>query len=253
MTVVAGLSILLVAVSASAADKEMEQRYQRGAQVYEKHCVGCHGVGGDGKGFERVLESIRPPDFTAGEARYKSTTAGAPPTVADLSATVAVGVPRTSMPHHNYLDEPTRQAVVTYVSSFFPAWVGAEAAAAPVQLPPQPRYLGSTASIDRGSQVYDLLGCAVCHGPDGGGAGVEASRLPADDRGLRQRPADLRQAIFKAGGKPEDVFTTLLIGLNGTAMTPYAQDLLHPDSDGLREGDGWHLAKYVLSLGQMRQ
>ena len=45
---------------ANTAGKELKQ----GQHLYAQHCAGCHGVGGDGEGFERVLERIKPRDLT---------------------------------------------------------------------------------------------------------------------------------------------------------------------------------------------
>ncbi|MDA0335776.1 MAG: c-type cytochrome [bacterium] len=248
----ASFSMLLISVAGSAARQDVEHQQQRGAQIYLQDCAGCHGSRGDGHGPERIINSIRPPDFTTGEIRYKTTAAGVPPTPDDLMKTVAYGVLRTSMPQHTDLGDHDRRAVVEYVASFFPEWLRNQPAPASVELPPQPVYFGSAASIDRGRRVYMQLGCDACHGSTGAATGTGVA-LPADSRGSRQQPIDLRRTTFKGGGRLPDVFTTLVTGLDGTAMQPHADDLLRPDGGRRLEGDGWHLAQYVLSLGQHQQ
>ena len=248
VSVFSGVIVGAFCLPVEADGEVLSDDLRRGREVYLEHCAGCHGVGGDGKGADRILDSIRPPDFTMGDVRYKSTPPGAPPTDLDLSVTIARGVPRSSMPHHNFLGEAERRAVVRYVSGFFPEWSENETAE-PVELPPKPKYFTS-ASVTRGRQVYDLLGCADCHGPDGTGSGSAAGELPPNSRGIRQSPIDLNRTALKAGGRMGDIFRTLVIGLNGTAMEPYASQLLQPDGKLLQEYDGWYLVYYLRGLKQ---
>ncbi len=67
-----------------------------------------------------------------------------------------------------------------------------------------------------------------------------------DNRDLPIAATDLtRPERFKSGGRPEDVYRTLMTGLAGTPMPSYA-DSLEPDQ-------AWDLVYYVLSLSNERR
>ena len=226
---------------ASTADKELKQ----GQHLYAQHCAGCHGVGGDGEGFERVLERIKPRDLTQGQFKYKSTSGEEAPTDADLSRTIAKGITRTSMPHHSFMDEDERAALVRYVKTFYSPWQATPAPAA-IEIPPVPKYFGSNSSVQRGKLVYDKLGCAKCHGTNGDG--VTAVQLPADRWGAEQKPAALNQGKFQSGRNYSDIYRTIMVGLNGTSMSAYGSALTAPDGVEFNSDDAWHLVYYIVSL-----
>jgi hypothetical protein len=39
-----------------------------------------------------------------------------------------------------------------------------------------------------------------------------------------------------------------MTGLNGTAMPSFEDIFAQPDGESIREGDGWHLVSFILSL-----
>ena len=246
------LSLMLavyVGINPLWADKTEQQLLEHGAKVYAQACIGCHGPYGDGKGTERILESIQPRDFSNGIFKYRSTATGQLPTNADLERTVEKGIRQTAMPHHAFMSEQDRRAVVAYTRTFFAGWETGEPAAV-VTLPSIPKYVGSTSSLARGKEVYDRLRCAACHGPEGKGDGLQAKTLSSDISGNPQVPFNFVNGMnsFKNGGKPSDIYRTLVTGLNGTDMSAYSRILLDPDGQVIREGDGWHLVYYLLSL-----
>ena len=211
--------------------------------------MGCHGPYGDGKGTERILESIRPRDFSNGIFKYRSTATGQLPTDADLERTIKKGIRQTAMPHHAFMSEGDLRAVVAYTRTFFDGWDTGEPAEI-ITLPPVPKYVGNASSLARGREVYDRLLCASCHGMEGKGDGPLGETLPPDLVGNLQVPFDFtdKTNILKSGGRPSDIFRALVTGLNGGGMSSYRQVLLNPDGKVIREGDGWHLVYYLLSL-----
>lgn len=248
ITVLLSASALLASCAWSArqtksetADKELEL----GQQIYVQHCTGCHGAGGNGDGFARVLESIKPRDLTQGQFKYKSTSNGDLPTDTDLSRTITKGIARTSMPHHSFMKEDERAALVRYVKTFYSTWE-ATPAAATFEIPPKPKYWGSDSSARRGEIVYEKLGCAECHGAEG--RELTALELPEDRWGAQQKPTALSEGKFKSGRQYTDVYRTIMAGLNGTSMSAYGSILAAPDETGLRADDAWHLVYYIVSL-----
>src|SRR5690606_31968787 len=70
---------------------------QRGKLVYDKYCVGCHGVEGDGQGpaAERLI--TKPRDFRSGIYKFRSTDSSSLPMEQDLHRTITRGLSRVSM------------------------------------------------------------------------------------------------------------------------------------------------------------
>jgi len=96
--------------------------------------------------------------------------------------------------------------------------------------------------LTRGKQLYADAECLACHGARGGGDGPSAPTLK-DNRNLPIAATDLtRPERFKNGGRPEDVYRTLVTGLAGTPMPSYG--------DSLEPEQVWDLAYYVLSLSR---
>ena len=69
-----------------------------GKEVYERHCIGCHGVKGDGNGPAATFTHVqRPRNFTYGVFKFRLTK-GPLPSDADLLRTITRGVRGTAMP-----------------------------------------------------------------------------------------------------------------------------------------------------------
>jgi cytochrome c oxidase cbb3-type subunit 2 len=217
--------------------------------VYDRHCAGCHGLKGDGKGPAARLLVIKPRDFTAGVFKFRSTPTGSLPTDEDLFRTVTRGVYRTSMPEWGLLAERERLAVVQYIKTFFAPW-NERPPAASLHVPEPPADFGSAASIARGRQVYELVECWQCHGKSGKGDGPSADTLEADTWGNPQRPFDFTGGHLKGGPTVKDIYRTFMTGLNGTAMPSYADILGEPDGENILPGDDWNLVAFILSLRQ---
>ena len=209
----------------------------RGHGVYDRFCVSCHGERGDGRGISAEWLNPKPRDFTRGVFKFRSTASGTLPATEDLLNTLRRGVYHTNMPSWGVLGDRNLLAVVEYLKTFSPRWK-AEQPGAPVQIPPMPP--DSEASRARGKELYTSLGCFNCHGTSGRGDGPAAVDLK-DDWGEKIVPFDFTKgAHLKNGDSPEDMYRTLITGLNGTPMPAYA--------DSLSPQDGWALVNFLKTL-----
>src|SRR5207247_2095034 len=68
-----------------------EDLIARGKEEFEEHCIGCHGVRGDGNGLAATFLFPRPRDFTIGVFKFRSTPSGSLPTDGDLFRTITRG------------------------------------------------------------------------------------------------------------------------------------------------------------------
>ncbi len=208
--------------------------------VYDHACAWCHGRDGRGDGPAAFsvgkYRSPRPRDLTRGRFELRSTASGELPTDEDLLRTLEHGIPGC-MPSFRGLTRGERRLAVTAVKRFYPGFDGARPAPIPIPEPPAT----DAAAVARGQDVYRSAGCAACHGERGHGDGPSARDL-RDETGLAIRPADLRYTRrFKNGSEPEDVFRTLVTGLDGTPMPSYAGTF--DDAAPL-----WDLVAFVRSL-----
>jgi len=222
-----------------------------GQVVYERRCLGCHGVKGDGNGpAATFLYRQRPRSFAAAVFKFRLTKEPVP-TDGDLLRTITRGVRGTAMPPWYELPLTDRLAVIQYIKyelavdrsdpakpySFFIE----EPPGAPlyIQRPPTP----SQQILDRGAEVWKAAKCWECHGNTGKGDGEKAPGLK-DDLGFPIPPADLTSGQFKSGPAVVDIFRTMTTGLSGTPMPSYR--------DSLPEEDRWALAYYVLALSAFK-
>ena len=70
----------------------------RGKQIYDAHCVECHGPSGKGDGPAAHLMTPRPRDFTSAKYKIRSTETGSLPTDDDLLRSVRQGLYGSAMP-----------------------------------------------------------------------------------------------------------------------------------------------------------
>jgi mono/diheme cytochrome c family protein len=87
------------------------------------------------------------------------------------------------------------------------------------------------ALIEKGKAVF-TTNCATCHGDKGDGNG------PAGQY-MNPKPRNFIEAKFKKGGKPEQLFTSVSKGLEGTAMAPFGH---------LPEEDRWAVVHYIMTF-----
>jgi cytochrome c oxidase cbb3-type subunit 2 len=226
-----------IASSGSSSIKTRES-IENGKRVYEKRCVGCHGEKGDGKGpAARFLVTVKPRDFTSGIYKFRTTPTGSLPLDPDIYRTITIGVRGTAMPPWYMLPEQERWDIVHYIKTFsadfkdFPP-------DPPVYVPAAPR--PDEDMLVRGKELYLKFKCWECHGHEGRGDGPAADALD-DDFGEKILPTNFTKGIFKVGPRPEDIFRTVMTGLNGTPMPSYLDFM--PE-----EETAWALSYYVLSF-----
>jgi cytochrome c oxidase cbb3-type subunit I/II len=237
----------LLAAGLGAIARAEDPFVEEGRGIYSRYCSGCHGDAGDGRGPAAAMLLVKPRDFTKGVFKFRSTAAGTLPTDDDLLRTITHGLARTSMPEWSLLPDRERRAVIGYVKRFYPEWT-ARGPGRVVPVPSRPSFVGTPESVARGKDLYGMLECGTCHGPTGQGDGPSAKTLEADTWGNPQKPFNFTKGRLKSGPAPEDVYRTFMTGLNGTAMPSFEDIFAQPDGESIREGDGWHLVSFILSL-----
>lgn len=130
---------------------------------------------------------------------------------------------------------------------------------------------GLAASIDRGRELFrgKVAACSFCHGNDARGDGQQNNyddwtrdwTLGFDPRNLDElepmlelgaleprniQPRNLQRGIFRGGSSPDDLYTRIVNGIEGTPMP--AAPLQPENPQGLTNRDVWDLVNYLLSL-----
>ncbi len=231
----AGFCLVLLTAAASADEKAGNPA--RGKAVYERYCVSCHGERGDGAGQSAPDTMPRPRDFRQGIFKWRSTPTGSLPLVSDLERTIREGIYWTTMPSWYPLNMRARLDVIAYIETFSPRWK-TDQPGEPLVIPPEPSH--SPESVARGRAIYEMQGCAKCHGEQGAGDGPSAKAL-ADDWGYPDPPFDLTKGHMKGGSTGAALYRVFMTGLNNTPMPSFA-DTIKPD-------EAWDLVHYMQSLG----
>jgi cytochrome c oxidase cbb3-type subunit 2 len=208
----------------------------RGTQLYNDHCVECHGDRADGKGPRAAKLSEAPRDHSAGVYELRSTETGSLPTDDDLFHTISHGVHGTAMPPWLLLPERDRWALVAHLKALSPAFADDEAPA-PLEIGAPPPV--TPALLARGKELFGTAGCASCHGAKGKGDG-EASGALRMMNGDPAHPRDFTGIHFHRGSDVTDIYRSLATGLDGTPMASFAR-VMPPE-------DMWAVASYVHSL-----
>ena len=95
------------------------QDLDRGRELYEKWCAGCHGNDGTGNGAAAEFMLPRPRNFSRAVFQIRTTANGELPTDDDLRRIIDVGMPGTTMPGwENKFSSRERDDVIAYVKSF---------------------------------------------------------------------------------------------------------------------------------------
>jgi cytochrome c oxidase cbb3-type subunit I/II len=223
-----------------------EEWIEHGKEVYERRCVGCHGVKGDGNGpAATFMYKQRPRNFTQGVFKFRLTE-GSLPTDGDMLRTITRGVRGTAMPPWYDLPLDDRLSVIQYIKYVLavdrinpkrPVQFFDESPGEPLYIPRPPA--PTTAMIAHGKDIWVQAKCWECHGKQGKGDGEKAPGL-TDDPGFSIQPANLTSGQFKSGPAVTDIFRTISTGLNGTPMPSFR--------DSFPDADRWALSYYILSL-----
>ena len=212
-----------------------------GKMVYTMSCIYCHGTHGKGDGAASIFIGPymhpRPNDFTRGTFKFRSTESGQLPTLSDLMRTIREGIPGFMPSFRNLGEERVRQVALYIAQKFIQQDLPAQTAITYVEHAGP--YTYSVESVRRGKELYKRLGCFACHGLDGQGTGIPLK----DERGLHIKPVDLtRQETFGNGTSHEDIYRTLMTGLDGTPMPGFSNQLKG------NEENAWDLVHYILFL-----
>lgn len=248
-------------------------RLPAGQAGFQRHCIGCHGITGDGGGPAARYLQPRPRNFRHGVFKFTSTDAASRPQRRDLFQTITRGLAGSAMPEFRLLSEETRLDIVEYVR-----WLGLKGefeksllddAYENEELPDvaewaeiitrrwHPQNLRSIfpganesardeASIERGRALFNDAGkgsCFSCHGAAGRGDGATAGDYK-DDWGYPIRPRDLTLGTFRAGVEGVDLYRTISAGIKGTPMGSF--------ESALQPTEIWDLVHFVQSLGHKK-
>jgi mono/diheme cytochrome c family protein len=237
------LFLAILATSAAAFAQEshignLNGNSNRGKQVYQSYCVGCHGVYGNGKGENAPYLDPKPRDFTTGTFKCRSTPSGSLPQDDDIYRTIGRGVNTTGMPSWGPLTNQQRADLVAYIKVFSPRFHDEKPDPA---IPIPPETVASPDSVERGKVLYqETLKCWQCHGTTGIGDGPSAYTL-RDNKDDPIVPYDFRDGSrFKCGDTDEDLYRIFMTGLDGTPMPSYA--------DYLKPVQAWDLVHYLRTL-----
>jgi DMSO reductase family type II enzyme heme b subunit len=185
------------------------------------HCAVCHGLEGRGDGPAAV--HLDPPahDFGTGAFRLVSTRNGVP-SDADLIATLRHGMPGSSMPSWDWLEDDDLELLAAHVRGLAAKGMAADLEAAGAEpdeawetawkrlQPARPLSLVEPAVVSeevlaRGAELYGA-NCTTCHGPDGSGApSVPAAR-------------DFTAGFLRGGAAHDELAARIRCGLPGTVM-----------------------------------
>ncbi len=246
-------------------------RLVNGQEEYVLHCIGCHGVNGDGGGPAARYLNPRPRNFRKGLFKFTSTEAGARPQRRDLFQTITRGLAGSAMPEFRLLSEEKRLDLVEYVR-----WLGLRGefeqamlddAYENEELPDAAEYAQivnkrwnpenlrsiypgaletdrNAASVEHGRALFNDSSkgsCFSCHGAGGRGDGPTAGDYK-DDWGYPLRPRDLTLGMFRAGAEGADLYRTISAGIKGSPMGSF--------SGALAPQEIWDLVHFVQSLSK---
>jgi mono/diheme cytochrome c family protein len=204
--------------------------FERGKQLHLTMCAPCHGLSGQGDGWDGDYLDVKPASFS--DPRLQGMSDG------ELFASVTFGAPNSAMPTWaEFLLESQRWDAIKYVQEAFilgrpsmPSLYGAGGVAANVITLSQDNWVGegNVISTTHGADLY-VTYCATCHGDKGQGDGPGAAQLPGG--GPAPFPQDLPEAY---------IFWRAWEGVPEAIMPPF-QWLLD-------EADIWDITSYVQGL-----
>lgn len=246
-----GVAVGGVGPATGTAADQPRGAFLRGKDLYERQCAPCHGSDGSGEGPAAVWLYPKPRNFGAGLFKIQSTPPGTLPSDEDLYRTITRGMPGSAMPGFAHLTDEDRWALVAYVKHLtaytnavgqrinrFEEQRAAGVAVVPIDVPPEPPMTVETLAL--GKMVYEKMQCALCHGETGAGDGPQVPVLK-DSFGFPARPRDFNTERFRGGSGGRDLYLRIRIGLAGTPMVPYGDDVMTPE-------ERWALVHYIRSL-----
>ena len=238
------LFVLCAMLLASGAATAKSGDADKGKEIYDKRCAGCHGEEGDGEGAAKDFLNPPPRDFTSGSYKIRTSSfEDIAPNDDDIFRMIRDGMPGTAMPGwESLLSEQEMWDLVAYVKIF----AGYEEPPAE-QVDFGSRVSSSPDSIEKGRKLFEQGDrCVECHGKSGKG---NASKRLKGDAGERTWPRNLTKPwTFRGSSNPKDIFARLSTGIAGTEMPSFAD----PKSKKMLSiEERWHVANYVASLSRV--
>ncbi len=205
--------------------------FERGKKTYLMDCAQCHGLTGQGDGWNGTRLTVKQTPLT--DASLRSQTAG------ELFTKVTFGVPNTPMlVWGEFLPENERWDVIKYITDAFiqgrptqPSLYGNGASAMHVLTlsPDNWAAHGNVISDTNGADLYATY-CTTCHGDKGRGDGDGVAALPSGGPAVFPDKMDFNYVMWRIrDGVPESIM-------------PAFRWLL-------KEPDFWDIATYVTELG----
>ena len=256
-----GLSAEMTSLETLPTESATEdERSSPGRRLFVLHCGACHGPEGDGNGLASRHLFPPPRDLRWELSRLVSTKNGVP-TLDDTVTVLRRGIPGTSMPSYDDLDddelrllaeethrlrrEGLRERLVNVLElqgeevSEYDVEESVDLLTSPgdaIVVPP----IGPAApsSLVRGKEIYLELGCANCHGEDGAGV---ADQMGHDERGFPVRARDFGRELLKGGQDATSVYLRIAAGMPGSP---------HPSSSGLSQQRLIDVVQFCLSLSR---
>jgi cytochrome c5 len=243
-----------------------------GKLAYERYCIGCHGVAGDGNGEAAKFLHPRPRNFQLASFKFSSTRSGLMPTDEDLRRSIRFGLKGSAMPDWPQLPDRTIDSLIVYIKTFSPKWVE-RGASSPIPRVDDP-YRSTpdkSAAIARGEAVYHgYATCWTCHpsyvpaerindylaafnSPPRPGfrENVHRSEGKYNTEGEMIYPPDFHRDFIKAGMTADDLYRSIAAGISGTAMPTWVDSMHYADDTGkplVSTPDLWAMAYYVQHL-----
>jgi cytochrome c oxidase cbb3-type subunit 2 len=209
----------------------------KGAPLYKRFCIGCHGPLGDGQGENAQWIDPKPRNFTVATFRCRSTPTGTLPLDKDIYDSIGRGLVNSNMPHWLPLTNQDRADLTAYVKHFSPRW-DKEKPGTPIEIPKKPEPTADR--IKAGQALFQKLECWKCHGVEGSGNGPSADTL-TDDENRPIKPFNFHDnEKFKCGAEDWQMYKDFMTGLDGSPMPSFA--------DNVKPDEAWDLVFYLRTL-----
>ncbi len=203
--------------------------YERGKLAYLQNCAHCHGLSGQGDGWDGQYLDVKPANFTDPNMRGMSD--------GDYYARVSFGIQNSGMPTWGeYLPENQRWDAIKFVLESFQKGTVVQGSLYSDKIANNWLTVssdnwtstGNVISADNGKALY-MAYCQTCHSAQGQGNGPGASKLPSG------APVAFPQNLPEAY-----IFGRVWEGVPESIMPPF--------NWLLSEGDIWDLTAYVQKL-----